>query len=301
MMKIVHIINPVLAPVGTELSIIQPITFETMRAAKMFASSQIQVELCAVCFEEDRPIIPDFFNQISILQKSVRDIGNLSLKKKLPFIKEILELGSIATDAEWIIYTNADICLMPHFYLLVQEIINDGHDAALITRRRISKKYNDKSQIPFMYSEIGGAHPGYDCFIFHRSLVSKFLLDGVCIGVPFIEVSLLHNFIAFATKLRHIDNLHLTFHIGMEVMPPIDRDLYDYNRNNYEENIKPKLIPKLKAENFPNYHLPFFQRILKGMLNPCYSTALLLELEGKSLIRKIKILLDELRWRIISR
>jgi hypothetical protein len=66
-----------------------------------------------------------------------------------------LSLGASLSDAEWIVYTNADICLMPHFYLLVNEVIKQGYDAALITRRRISKKYKNVSEIPFMYSEIG--------------------------------------------------------------------------------------------------------------------------------------------------
>ena len=301
MNRILHIVNPVNSPSGSELSLVQPITYETIRAAKSFAAVDIRVEICAVCFNEDLAIVPDFCEYTGIVHRSVRDVEGFASKKKLPFINDILSIGASMSDAEWLIYTNADICVMPHFYLLVNEVIKQGHDATLITRRRISKEYKSVTQIPLMYSEIGGYHPGYDCFIFHRSLLDKFVLGNICIGVPFIEVSLLHNFIAYASSLRHIDDLHLTFHIGMEVMPPVDGELYQHNRREYEMKILPKLKPQLDIKNFPNYGLPFHKRMMKGILNPCYSSALLLELEGKNILRKGKILIDELRWKIISR
>lgn len=300
MTKIAHIINPVKAPAGSDLDIVQPITFESMRAAKAFASS-IKVDLFSTSYPEDHSIIPDFFYKTKDLDRSVRDVSAFYTKKKLPYIKDILERLYEATDADWLIYTNADIGLMPQFYTAVHSLIAQGHDALLITRRRIPLRYNSVQQLPLIYSEIGGPHPGYDCFVFHRSLLHKFLLEGICIGVPFIEVSLLHNFIAFATNLKHVDDMHLTFHIGMEVMPPVDKQLYRYNRQTYEQNIRPVLKPLLDINKFPYAHLPFHRRMIKWMLNPCYSTALASELEGKSALRKIKMKLDELRWRLLSR
>jgi hypothetical protein len=127
------------------------------------------------------------------------------------------------------------------------------------------------------------------------------ILDDICIGVPFIEVSLLHNLIAFATNLKHADNLHLTFHIGMEVMPPIEQEYYWHNRTVYEKNIKPFLLPHLALHKFPYSSLPFYKRMFKWMLNPCYSTALMADLEGKDFSRKCKMLSDEIRWRILSK
>ena len=301
MIKIAHIVNPVAAPPRSELHRVQPITYESIRQAKAFATADIDVRLYAVAYEEDSAAIPDLFERLNDLDRSVLDLGTFTNKKKLPLIADILRRLYDHTDSDWLIYTNADICLMPQFYSAVAAMIADGHDAILITRRRISKKYDSVVQLPMMYSEIGGPHPGYDCFVFHRSLLDMFVLDGICIGVPFIEVSLLHNFIAFAKKLKHADDLHLTFHIGMEVMPPIDQEYYRYNRGIYENNILPKLRPLLDIGKFPYAALPFYKRLTKCMLNPCFSTAMVLELEGKSLTRKIKILLDEVRWRILSK
>jgi hypothetical protein len=300
MLKLAHIVNPVNAPAGSELHRVQPVTYESIRRAKEFAGAGIGVELYAVAYPEDGPAMPEAFEKLDDLDRSVLDHGTFSKKKNLPLIGDILRRLYDGTDSEWLIYTNADICLMPQFYSTVAAMITEGHDAMLITRRRISKRYSTVAQLPMMYSEPGGPHPGFDCFVFHRSLLDRFILDNICIGVPFIEVTLLHNFIAFANNLKHADGLHLTFHIGMEVMPPVDREYYLYNRGIYENNILPKLKPLLDINKFPYASLPFHKRMTRWMLNPCYSTAMVAELEGKSIGRRIKILLDEMRWRMIS-
>jgi hypothetical protein len=301
MIKLAHIVNPVNAPEGSELRRIQPLTFESIRQAKAFAPEDISVELYAVGYQEDRKAIPGFFTVLDDLNRSVLDHAKFARAKKLPLISDILTRLYDQTNADWLIYTNADICLMPQFYSAVATMIAGGHDAMLITRRRISRRYDSPDQLPMMYSEIGGPHPGYDCFVFHRSLLSSFILDHICIGVPFIEVTLLHNFIAFAKNLKHADDLHLTFHIGMEVMPPIDAQYYKYNRDIYQTRILPQLKPLLDIGRFPYATLPLHKRIIKWMLNPCFSTALVMELEGKSLKRKVKIVLDEIRWHILSK
>ena len=301
MIKLAHIVNPVNAPEGSELHRVQPVTFESIRRAKAFAGAGIEIELYAVAYPEDHAAIPESFEKIEDLNRSVLEYSVFSKHKKLPLIADILRKLYDHTDSEWLIYTNADICLMPQFYSAVAAMIAEGNDAILITRRRISVQYGAISQLPMMYSEMGGPHPGYDCFVFHRSLVDRFILDRICIGVPFIEVTMLHNFIAFAKNLKHVDDLHLTFHIGMEVMPPVDQEYYLYNRGIYEKNILPKLKPILDINKFPYARLPLYRRLICWMLNPCYSTAIVLELEGKSLLRRIKIMLDEIRWMIISK
>ena len=301
MIKLAHIINPVNAPAGSELHRVQPVTLESIRRARAFAETDVDVRLYAVGYEEDRAVIPAYFEVLEDLDRSVPDLGTFTKKKKLPLIGDILRRLYENTDSEWLIYTNADICLMPHFYGAVAEMIAAGHDAMIITRRRISKAYDSLDQLPMMYTEIGGYHPGYDTFVFHRRLMDQFVLDNICIGVPFIEVTLLHNFIAFAKNLKHADDLHLTFHIGMEVMPPIDQEYYRYNRNIYEQKILPALRPHLDISRFPHAALPLHHRMLKWVLNPCFSTALMLELEGKDVPRKLKIVMDEMRWMVLGR
>lgn len=300
MLRIAHIINPFQAPAGSELAIAQPITFESMRAAQRFAH-KMEVQLYAACFEEDKPVVPEGFTLLPFLKHSVLDKGTFAVQKKLPFIKEIIELLYRNTDAEYLVYTNVDIALMPQFYASVGQLINEGHDALLINRRGISVKYNSVDELPKMYAEIGVPHPGFDFFLFKRELVSKMILGDVCIGVPFAEVTLLHNLIAFANNLKLVDDGHLTFHIGTEVMPPRDKDYYLYNRGEYEKNIYPQLKPHLDTAKFPYAESTWYKRIIKWAINPSFRTHQVLEMEGKGFWRKLKFTIDGYRWRLLER
>lgn len=297
-MKIAHIINPVNVPANTELGIAQPVTFESIRVAHDYAKGKVEVQLYAVCYEEDRSIIPDKFTQLNDLTKSVRD--RFPNKKKLPYIKDILQALYSNSGAEYLVYTNMDISLMPQFYVVIHSLLQQGHDALLINRRGISTKYKSPSELPMMYADMGMPHPGFDCFVFHRSLLEKFVLAEVCIGVPFLEVTLLHNLIAFAANLKLIDDLHLTFHIGTEVMPPVDKDLYLYNRAEYEQKVYPALKQHLDINKFPYSELPVYKRVLKWALNPCFRTHQVLEMEGKNFARRWKYKIDSLRFRLMD-
>lgn len=294
-MKIAHIINPVNVPANTELGIAQPITFESIRVAHEYAKGKADVQLYTICYDEDRSVIPNYFTQLNNLSASIRN--KFPNKKKLPYIKDILQALYDNSDAEYLIYTNMDISLMPQFYVVVQTLLQEGRDALLINRRGISTKYKSPDELPLMYSDMGVVHPGFDCFVFHRSLLPKFNLAEICIGVPFLEVSLLHNFIAYANSLKLVDDLHLTFHIGTEVMPPVDKDLYLYNRAEYEQKIYPVIKSKLDIKKFPYSELPVYKRLLKWALNPCFRTHQVVELEGKDLARRWKHKIDSLRFK----
>lgn len=298
--RIAHIINPVNAEPNSVFYNIQQITFESICKAKRFAADK-KIDLYTTQYPEDRSVIPSYFTVLDDLQRSVLDFGKFEKQRKLPLISDIFTaVKTAAPDADYFVFTNMDIGLMPSFYETVFQEIENGYDAILITRRRISKLYHSVEQLPEIYADCGKPHPGYDTFVFHRSLAEKFVLGEICVGVPFLEVSLLHNLIAFAQKLQLIDRAHLTFHIGMEVMPPVDMQFYLHNRNSYEKQILPHLKPLLTKEEFPYANAPFITRWTKWILNPCYRSALMAEMEGMSLLRKIKFLLDEIRWQVLQ-
>lgn len=297
--RIAHIINPVKAEPNSAFYTVQQITFESIRNAKRFSADK-KIDLYTTQFVEDRAVIPSDFTVLDDLQRSVLDIAKFEKQRKLPLIADILLAVEKASNADYFVFTNMDIGLMPSFFDTISREIENGHDAILITRRRISKCYNSVSQLPEIYADTGKPHPGYDTFVFHRSLLPKFVLSEICVGVPFLEVSLLHNLIAFAQNLKLIDRAHLTFHIGMEVMPPVDAQFYWHNRNTYETKILPAIKPFLSKEKFPYANENCISRWAKWILNPCYRSALMAEMEGMSAIRKIKFLLDEIRWQIIQ-
>lgn len=300
-MKIAHIINPVNAPAGSELAAVQPVTLESIRVAREFAQKQVEVELYAVGYPEDQQIVPDYFTWLPPLQRSVLDLGKFSRPKKYPLITDVFSSVATASNAEYLMFTNMDIALMPQFYAAVNELLKEGYDALVINRRGISKKYKGVEQLPLMYSDYGMPHPGFDCFIFKRELLDKLILADICAGVSFSETALVHNFIAFADKFKLIDDLHLTFHIGTEVMPPLDPEYYNHNRTQYEQKIYPQIKARLDIRKFPYAEFSLPTRLLKWALNPSFRTKEVLQAEGIQGWRAFKYKLDALRFALMER
>ena len=213
--RFVHVINPVKVGPSSNLYIAQPITFESMRVAQQFAAAfSLQVDLCAVNFPEDDEIVPLFFGCRKHLKRSVLDVDTFSIPRKLPLIKDILDCATCASEAEFIIYTNVDIAVVPNFYLSLDSIINKGTDALMVTRRTLSTDYKATSELWRMYADMGDGHPGDDCFIFSREAYAKYDVGDTCIGAKYVARVLALNVITHAHRFEHFRNLHLTFHIG---------------------------------------------------------------------------------------
>jgi hypothetical protein len=279
----------------------QQLTFESMRRAKNFSKDHLEVELLSVHFEEDVRAVPGYFIQLPHLKRSIQDFVKEPAAKKFPLLADIIETVCSYTDADYIIYTNTDITIVPHFYEAIGSIIALGHDAISINRRRIHNRFKQLTELPLALAQMGKLHPGYDCFVFHRDIAKKFVFSRICIGTGFTSVAFIHNLIAFAENPFISDRLHLTVHLGLEVMPPLEKSVYRFTKNDYLQNILPKLKPNLHLHKFPYSSLSFPKRLLKWMLNPNFSTEVLLELEGKNMRRKVKALIDELRFELLGK
>ncbi len=256
-MKIAHIVNPVNVTEKSDLFIAQPVTFETMRRAKQFAtlSNDLEVELYFTCYEEDLAIKPLGFNETKLLEKSILSYKNFDKKRKLPLIKDILDRLYESSDADYFIYTNVDIAVMPHFYTEVNSIINNGYDGFVINRRTIDEKYTSIDEIPQMYSDIGEKHPGYDCFVFRRDAYPHYDPSTACIGANWIGRVLISNLILHSKKFKLFKHKHLTFHIGD------DRSWKTKDYQGYDRNNELALIDMLKkkATNSEFYKKPLLQ------------------------------------------
>ena len=226
-----HIINPVYAPHSPDLMRAQPITFETMRRAREFTAPETSVRLFAAAFAEDEPIVPHDFLQTVLLNRSVLDFGQFKAARKLPLFNDILTRMYEAGTADYMIYTNVDIALQPHFYSRVQTFTDHGYDAFVINRRTISDQYQGPNEIPLMLAEEGRAHRGWDCFVFRRDYFPQIDLGRVCIGAPRAGLALLANLEAIAGKFREFEAEHLTFHLGDELgwRNPEFADYADFN------------------------------------------------------------------------
>lgn len=250
MIKISHIVNPVKIGESSDLFVAQPITFESMRLAKDFASAQVQVQLLTTQYSEDHSIIPAYFEKTPDLDRSVLDFGTFQVKRKLPLIKDILQRAIDYGDSDYIIYTNVDIALMPHFYSFVHEQIKSGYDSFVINRRTISNRFTRAEQIALMYAEIGNSHPGFDCFVFKRELFNDFVFKNVCIGTTRIGLTLISNLILFSRKFYSFENSDVTFHLG-EDQVWLDKRLMDFVEHNEKECIK--VLEELRTKNMEKF------------------------------------------------
>lgn len=302
MIQLYHIINPVRVTQSSDLFYAQPITFESMKRAQSFCQEEAEIFLVTTQYEEDLPIIPDYFKILSNLERSILDVHPELKRKKLPLIKDILQKAVEECPlADYIIYTNVDIGLMPHFYDFVIQKIHLGHDAIVINRRRIPNRYFRIEDLPSIYSDLGRSHPGFDCFVIKKSIIEQFILDDICIGISFLEACLVHNIFSFAQNPLFIPDGHLTFHIGMDVLVPRNNDFYRHNRKTFFNKIYPQLKPHFDLKKFPYGNVKWPKRAINWMLNPALFTRNYLNLEGKSIKQKVKTYLDEIRWRILQK
>lgn len=214
-MKIAHIVNPVLLDGKSDLHIAQPVTFLSMLKAAEYAKGTVDVELFSTCYEEDLPIVPAEFTQTDLLSRSILDVGAFKLQRKLPLLKDILDKLFESSDADYFIYTNVDIAVMPNFYSSIAEMIGRKEsDAIVINRRTISYEYTDVKDLSLMYMQAGKEHPGYDCFVFSRDMYEKMHLGHIAIGVSLIGLVFMLNLYKLASNFVFVDDAHLTFHLG---------------------------------------------------------------------------------------
>ena len=264
MRKIAHIINPVMVGKNSDLFFAQPITFETMKIARQFAHGRVEVELLSTQYPEDLAIVPEGFKIARELERSVQDVGRFELKRKLPLLRDILDRLYEATAAEYLIYTNVDIALMPHFYVTVNALIDAGHDAFVINRRTISNQYQSPAEIPLMYAETGAKHEGHACFVFKRDHYPRYTLGEVCIGIPYVGRALIWNLFFYAKNFCELKKSHLTFHVGFGNERTLQDGVYaDYRAHNKGEAAKVKakiaseFAPGKNCEVFSIYPLEF--------------------------------------------
>ena len=238
MRSLAHIVNPVVVPETSDLRVAQPVTFESMRVAKSIAEDRLDIRQLVTCYPEDAEAAPADFESAGLLERSVLDVGTFAEPRKLPLLCDILgRLHAASEGADYLIYTNVDIALMPSFYLTVSGLIDEGFDAFVINRRTISDRYTVTADLPLMYAQAGESHKGHDCFVFRRSAYPSYRLGSVCVGAPWVGRVLLLNLIAFADRFEEFKDLHATFHIGDAQVWQADRfaDLARFNRDEASE------------------------------------------------------------------
>lgn len=280
-----HIINPVQPDENKELFETQKTTFKTIRKAQLYFHEPNKIELFTVGRFNSYIDIPEHFKQLPPLKKDISDFVPNS-RFRFPVLNEILESAYNNTKAEYLIYTNLDIALMPYFYETVEQYISNGHDALVINRRRLHNKFEQEHKVEQLYAEAGKVHPGYDCFVFKRSLFEKFIKKNVCLVAPPACNDLFHNLFTFAENPTLLTDKHLTFHIGLELYKDWGSpELWHYNYSEYK-NFLAELFPHMNIEKFPGANLPILKRHFKWLMNPTFDYTTMFKLDAKRGFRK---------------
>ncbi len=211
-LKIAHITHPVIDKNDNVLTMLQPITFESMRQAQKEAKkNKIIVELYTATYREDQHIVPSYFKSTKPFGRSAYDLKNFSEKRKRPLIKDVLDRLYETSDADFFVYSNSDTAVVPEFYSLLKQYILMGMDSVAIKHRIIDKKYTRVAQLSEMYKEQGKLHPGFDCFMFNRDIYPKFYLGASCVRSNWLERVLLSNVITFSKSFDFIKDEYMTF------------------------------------------------------------------------------------------
>ena len=245
--RFLHIVNHIHMDESKQLARAQKVSWESMRRSRAYTmqfQTDLVIDLLATGFAEDRPAIPQGFIPVAELTRKASDLFDFNTPRPLPLLFDILERGRdhhLATRAEgvrdYIILTNADIAVLPHFYSYADWLIGMGHDAVIINRREIDDFSEDVANLAAMQAEMGTDHPGLDCFIFPADWMEDFVRSDSIIGTGMVMRSLLFNLIAKADNPVAILDAHATFHIGIDPDTGIQH-YRDYEAHNMAECLK---------------------------------------------------------------
>ncbi len=281
-----HIINLIAPADNAELFKAQQITAASVLAAKKYSVESANVELLSAQFPNAVNSVPPGFRATAVLENCAADVAALQTKKRFPLLREILSRLNESRSATHFVYTNLDIALMPYFYQTVAGYIDEGHDAIVINRRRISGKLIDSADLEKMYAEAGETHAGYDCFIFSRELLQKFILKDVYIGTPPSGGDLFHNLFVFANNPVLLTQKHLTFHVGMDLVKPWGDSVLNAHNEREHRKILKELKPLMDISKFPGAGYGFFRRHFKWLMNPTFHYPTMCSVDLSQLSRK---------------
>lgn len=251
MTSIAHIINPFRNTKRPDLESVQPLVCESMLKAKDFARHDVSVELYATVYPDDASAIPDGFTRTNDLKRSIVDVQPFENSKRLPLIYDILDNLFEKTSADYLIYTNMDIILMPHFYTVVHNYLQDGYNGLIINRREVEPtETNTLNTLAKIWSSIGEQGAGYDCFVFARKQYPSFHKDLSCIGVAAVDAGLAGNIMKYSSNFLFLPSEHITCHLGND-RKWTHEEYHELTRHNFLEFVK--VWPHLEGNLLQRY------------------------------------------------
>lgn len=228
--QLVHAIN--LYPEPPEAEPVQDAVVSSMREA----GGDALTTLVNVQAATDPDLTPPGFLHGRHLTRSITDIEKFDRPRQLPLLFDILDRAAeLAGPDDYIIYTNADICLRPYFYQCIRDLIALGFDAITVNRRTVGDRacYPSSS---LSSADAGLYHGGFDCFVLPKAAYTSYTRSQACIGMGGgMARSLLYNMVARASHMLMLKNVMLTYHFGNDRAWSSDiyADYAEFNRRQF--------------------------------------------------------------------
>ena len=296
-LKVLHLINPYAVNDAHQRSIME-LTLKSIEDAICFCTSAIEIQVLAITDEQEQVNLPATFIHRAVPLKKIGAVNATLQQLPYPLIQNLID-EAFKEQFDYLIYTNMDIILLPHFYRFLADTI-PANDAVVINRRRIAQRKPVPS-LAEIQAELGWSHPGFDCFVVKRSVLEQFDFKEICIGVPFLESAFVHQIAAYSNAPRYVLDAHLTVHFGLEVLPKVHKGAYLHNRHVFFKKINPGLKSAYRLKAFPYANEGQVMRSLKWMLNPSIFTRTYLQLEFQEKSKRWQQRIQQLRWYFLQR
>ena len=238
--RFIHILNPYKGWDVEREQAVQALTFETIRMAAKLAAPAVEVDCVCVTCAGEGDLVPADFIAAKPLTRTVLDVAKFDKPRPLPLVFDIFDHGIAAAPPEvpgyedYIVFTNTDIHLQPHFYLAMLEFVRSGYDVIDVHRRTILDCAPSARELPFMFDDYGTTHGGTDCLVFPRRMYPFFVKNKACIGRSWVMRGMVFNCAMHARRYLVLTSARLTFHIGND-RAWANPEFADYTSFNAEE------------------------------------------------------------------
>jgi len=252
----VHVCNPFQAE--PQQRKIQEVSFASMKQARSFKNGKgdiiPEVQFLAAVFSADEAYAMGHFEKTFVLKRSAQDMQKFKIPRNLPLLFDILS-GAEDANADYVVFTNVDIGLVPHFYYSINSLLGLGYDSLIINRRTLSGWALDPALINLMAMDQGRVHEGYDCFVFPRHFLNNLVRGNSIVGSAGVMQGLIYNLVALSKRLLLLEDVHLTWHLGDDKSWS-EASLSDYIQHNWFEGMH---ILKRLAQSRPDRFIEFFR------------------------------------------
>lgn len=186
------------------------------------------VEICDPSWPaSDLPGLEVFRQPIEVC--SVQKGGGIRPKLRSFFPQSLLE------DADFVVFTNSDICVVPEFYDTVAGIIEEGTLAGSIHRKTIlGLDPSEPESVPEAIDSVNWyLHPGSDCFFFPTATAVALRDNQLVLGIPPVGRLTIFVLSALNPSFRKFPALGITFHFGDDRVWQLSASMKKLTGRNY--------------------------------------------------------------------